>query len=65
MELVKVGHALHDTYPQVYFGYGGRAFNVNPELCDTIQGTFLGHDSRALVDIVGGLMARNSSAGQE
>lgn len=65
MELVKVGHALHDTYPQVHFGYGGRAFNVNPELCDTIQGTFLGHDSRALVDIVGGLMARNSSAGQE
>src|SRR4029079_1029582 len=32
LELIPVARGLTEAYPQVHFGYGGRVFNINPEL---------------------------------
>jgi MerR family transcriptional regulator, light-induced transcriptional regulator len=63
-ELIGVGLALNEAFPHVHFGYGGRVFNLNPELQHTIPGTFLGHDARALVKSANELLTRGSSAAQ-
>lgn len=60
--LQEVGKALHERFPQVRFGYGGRIFNHNPELCHTMPGMFLGQDSRDLVDNVTGLLSRGATS---
>lgn len=57
-ELVAVGRALREATPEMLFGFGGRVFNTNPELCQMVPGTFLGRDARELVDSVGEMMAR-------
>src|SRR5215217_176389 len=57
LELIPVARGLMEAYPQVHFGYGGRAFNLNPELRRSIPGIFLGHDARELVEIAGQLLA--------
>jgi methanogenic corrinoid protein MtbC1 len=61
MELIGVVRALHETFPQTHFGYGGRAFNLDPDLRQAIPGEFLGHDARELVETVGALLARSSA----
>ena len=60
LELIPVARGLTQAYPQVHFGYGGRVFNINPELCDSIPGVFLGHDARELVDTAGMLLSGGS-----
>ena len=61
--LREVAQAVHHTFPHVKFGYGGRVFNVSPELRQHMIGTFLGHDARELVDNVNAMLSRpNPSA---
>jgi methanogenic corrinoid protein MtbC1 len=57
LELIPVARGLTEAYPQVHFGYGGRVFNINPELRHSMPGTFLGHDARELVDTAGQLLS--------
>jgi methanogenic corrinoid protein MtbC1 len=61
-QLREVAHALRETFPQLNFGYGGRTFNLNPELRALMPGIFLGHDARALVDTVTSMLARGSTS---
>lgn len=58
MELVTVARSLHETFPKVYFGYGGRIFNVNPEIRASMPGMFLGQNARELVATVSTLLSR-------
>jgi len=60
LELIPVARGLTEAYPQVHFGYGGRVFNVNPELRHSMPGVFLGHDARELVDTAGQLLSGGS-----
>ena len=46
----------------VKFGYGGRIFNVSPELQKHMPGTFLGHDARELVENVNAMMSRPATS---
>jgi methanogenic corrinoid protein MtbC1 len=55
-ELILVARALTEAHPQVHFGYGGRIFNLNPELRDSMPGIFLGRNARELVDTAGQLL---------
>jgi methanogenic corrinoid protein MtbC1 len=65
VELIPVARALRDAFPQVHFGYGGRVFNLNPDLRHSIPGTFLGHDAGEVADTVGRLLARGSALAGE
>ena len=60
MELIDVARALAQAFPQLRFGYGGRVFNVNPELRRSIPGDFLGQDARELVESVNTLLSRGA-----
>jgi methanogenic corrinoid protein MtbC1 len=60
LDLIPLARSLTEAYPQVYFGYGGRAFNLNPELRRSMPGFFLGHDARELVESVGQLLSRGA-----
>jgi MerR family transcriptional regulator, light-induced transcriptional regulator len=60
LELMPVARSLTEAYPQVHFGYGGRVFNINPELRQSMPGVFLGHDARELVDTAGQLLSGGS-----
>lgn len=57
--MLEVAEALQERFPNVRFGYGGRIFNINPELTDRMPGTFLGSDGRAIVDTVAAVLSRN------
>jgi methanogenic corrinoid protein MtbC1 len=62
MELITVVQALKDACVGVHMGYGGRVFNVNPEIRASMLGTFLGHDARELVESVNTLLSQNPGA---
>jgi methanogenic corrinoid protein MtbC1 len=49
-ELHETGHALLSAVPDLRFGYGGRAFNLHPELHTTMPGLFLGQNAREVAD---------------
>jgi len=57
LELIPLARGLIKAHPQVHFGYGGRVFNINPELRHSMPGIFLGHDARELVDTAGQLLS--------
>jgi methanogenic corrinoid protein MtbC1 len=61
-ELIDVARAVSNTFPQVIVGYGGRVFNLHPELRQTMPGTFLGHDARELVETINTLLSRGPTA---
>jgi methanogenic corrinoid protein MtbC1 len=65
IELISVARQLLEAFPQLHFGYGGRVFNLNPELRHSVPGTFLGHDARELVDTVGALLSGGSAQAGE
>lgn len=51
--------------PRPIIGYGGRIFNTNPELRDSISGVFVGENAVEAVETVGDLLAeRGKSAGR-
>jgi MerR family transcriptional regulator, light-induced transcriptional regulator len=52
VELTSVARELLEAFPKVRFGYGGRAFNTNPELRQAMPGAFLGQDAYELIDSV-------------
>jgi methanogenic corrinoid protein MtbC1 len=53
LELLAVARGILEAFPGIHVGYGGRVFNLNPDLRRSMPGIFLGHDARELVDIVG------------
>jgi len=59
-ELIAIGRSLKESCPDILFGYGGRIFNINPELRVSMPGTFLGHDARETVETVNTLVGRSS-----
>jgi methanogenic corrinoid protein MtbC1 len=61
MELITVARSLKEAYPTIPFGYGGRIFNTNPEICTSISGMFLGHDAREFVERVSTLVSPTSA----
>ncbi|HEU5102472.1 MAG TPA: B12-binding domain-containing protein [Roseiflexaceae bacterium] len=61
LELIPVARALVQAYPGLHVGYGGRVFNINPELRHSMPGIFLGHDARELVDITVQLLSHASA----
>lgn len=65
LELADVARALAEAFPQVHFGYGGRAFNLNPELRRSVSGVFLGHDARELAEIVNVLLLHGPGSSTE
>ena len=65
LELIPVARGLTEAYPQVHFGYGGRVFNLNPELRNSMPGIFLGQDARELVDTAGQLLSGGSPPASE
>ncbi len=65
LELIPVARGLMEAYPQVHFGYGGRVFNLNPELRHSVPGIFLGQDARELVEIAGQLLSSGAFPASE
>jgi MerR family transcriptional regulator, light-induced transcriptional regulator len=56
VQLGEIGRALLSAAPDMLFGYGGRAFNLHPELRKTMSGAFLGQDARELADTIADLL---------
>lgn len=57
------GQLSHAEPPPPLFGYGGRAFDNNPDLREQISGYYLGADPRDAITLVSGLL-RNRSIGE-
>lgn len=57
LPLARVQPALNRMRPRPRFGYGGRAFNHNPDLRAATPGTFLGETASVAVASVRGLLA--------
>ncbi len=62
MNLAEVLKALYTTFPNLRIGYGGRIFNVNPDLRQMMPGVFLGQDARELVETVTTLLSRGGTS---
>jgi MerR family transcriptional regulator, light-induced transcriptional regulator len=58
MELDKIQEKLNRLKPTPYFGYGGRAFNLNPGLRKTVPGIFLGETLDEVVIFIRSLLAK-------
>jgi methanogenic corrinoid protein MtbC1 len=57
-QLLEVGKAIQLLPPPFpAFGYGGRAFNLNPLLIQRMPGTFLGKDAQEVVDSVADILS--------
>ncbi|NNJ09670.1 MerR family transcriptional regulator [Chloroflexales bacterium ZM16-3] len=57
-QLLEVGRAIQQLPPPFpAFGYGGRAFNLNPMLTQKMPGTFLGRDAQEVVDSVADILS--------
>jgi methanogenic corrinoid protein MtbC1 len=59
LELVDVGRVVTKLPPPApQFGFGGRAFNINPNIAQKVPGVFLGESAQeaidAIVDVLGG-----------
>lgn len=58
-QLVDVTHAVLREFPNARVGYGGRVFNIYPELRHVMPGLYLGHDGREVIDNVAAILTRN------
>lgn len=57
-QLLEVGRAIQALQPPVpLFGYGGRAYNLNPVLTQKMPGTFLGRDAQEALDSVADILS--------
>jgi hypothetical protein len=54
LEAARAMLALAPPTPQ--FGYGGRAFNLNPALAQKMPGRFLGKNALEAIDVVAELL---------
>lgn len=60
IQLLEVGRAITSLPPPYpHFGYGGRAFNLNPMLCERMPGLFLGRDAQETIDTISDLLTSN------
>lgn len=60
MQLLELGRAVQVLPPPVpLYGYGGRAFNLNPILTQRMPGNFLGKDAQEAVETVTELLGRS------
>lgn len=58
IQLLEIGRSvLSLPPPRPHFGYGGRAFNVNPGLRERIPGQFLGKDAQETIDTITDLLS--------
>jgi MerR family transcriptional regulator, light-induced transcriptional regulator len=55
-EMRRMQELLKKTRPNPIFGYGGRAFDLKPELCDEISGEYLGSSLETAVDTIKALL---------
>jgi methanogenic corrinoid protein MtbC1 len=56
-QVLEAGRAILALAPPTpHFGYGGRAFNLNPALAQKMPGRFLGKDALEAVDSVADLL---------
>ena len=62
MQLDQLARKLLEAVPELLFGYGGRVFNIHPEICATMPGIFLGHDARELADRIPDLLRQGSAS---
>jgi methanogenic corrinoid protein MtbC1 len=61
MELIDVGRVVSKLPPpSPMFGFGGRAFNLNPALSRKIPGTFLGHTAQDAIDVISETLSNGS-----
>jgi methanogenic corrinoid protein MtbC1 len=60
LQLLEVGRAV-TTLPPPYprFGFGGRAFNLNPMITEKIPGVFLGKDAQEAIDTISDILNGN------
>jgi methanogenic corrinoid protein MtbC1 len=65
MQLGESGRALLSATPDVRFGYGGRAFNLHPELRAAMPGMFLGRDARELANTIAEVLRRGPPSATE
>jgi methanogenic corrinoid protein MtbC1 len=57
-QLYEIGRAIQGMPPPCpAFGYGGRAYNLNPMLIQRMPGTFLGKDAQEVVDVVAEILS--------
>jgi len=57
-QLIEIGRAVLSLAPPApHFGYGGRAYNLNPMLVQKMPGTFLGKNALEAVDTVADLLS--------
>lgn len=63
LQLVDASKTIQQYAPHIRVGYGGRVFNLQPELRQAMRGTFLGQDAREVVSNVAALFpSRPTSA---
>jgi methanogenic corrinoid protein MtbC1 len=62
IQLAEVARSLLEAVPNVLFGYGGRAFNIHPEMRAAMPGDFLGNDARELSDRIAALLRRGPTS---
>jgi methanogenic corrinoid protein MtbC1 len=62
-QLGQVARKLLESVPGLLFGYGGRVFNIHPEMREAMPGSFLGHDARELADRIPELLRRELASG--
>lgn len=60
LELLDVGRVLRRLPPPApVFGFGGRAFNVNPALAGKIPGLFLGETAQEAIEAISNVLSGN------
>lgn len=64
-QLIDVARSVLKEHPNLAVGYGGRVFNLYPELRRAMPGEFLGEDAREVINSVGRLMGRKSTSTKE
>jgi methanogenic corrinoid protein MtbC1 len=64
LELSRVQEKLNRQRPAPLFGYGGRVFNLKPELRKKVPGIFLGSTFRESVEYVKSLLAGSGKGGR-
>jgi methanogenic corrinoid protein MtbC1 len=65
VQLGENGRALLSAAPDTRFGYGGRAFNLHPELRATMPGAFLGQDAREVADTIADILRHGPTSATE
>ena len=63
--LIENGRTLLNAAPDMRFGYGGRAFNLHPELRVAMPGMFLGQDAREVANTIADVLRQGPTSTTE